>query len=398
MPPGPAVPALPSAGGPAWVELTSQHFVLWTDAPAARGRELVRDLEDRRQVVLGVALHGAESKARILAIALRDADEVGAFVPPQFVAYAWGTPNPVRMPVIVLAADTPQRSVHIVTHELTHAITFPILPHQPHWFAEGLAGYFATAKISANRDRAEVGQPLDYIAARLRDGHHTPSAELFACAAFACMDDMFYASTWALVSYLANTHPAQLSHYMQRIAQLPEAQERQAWAESFPDETPDKLDHELGQWLAHGEHQVVHFAMTPHDGPVTERALADGDVLAARGLLKFMFEKDVDKVRPTLEAAIAADKSNVLAQLLVSAVTHGADADCARAATTAHPDDWRAWWLLGYAVQRGQEALDAHDKMCARIANDPTMDAPRELCALGAQPAGPAEPVKPMAM
>ena len=51
---GPAVPAVPSQGGPAWIELASEHFTVWTDASRGRGVEMIREMEHLRQVVRGV--------------------------------------------------------------------------------------------------------------------------------------------------------------------------------------------------------------------------------------------------------------------------------------------------------------------------------------------------------
>lgn len=39
---GAAVPPVPGKGGPAWTELTSEHFTVWTDGDRAEVRELVQ--------------------------------------------------------------------------------------------------------------------------------------------------------------------------------------------------------------------------------------------------------------------------------------------------------------------------------------------------------------------
>ena len=39
---GAAVPPVRGKGGPAWTELTSQHFTVWTDGDPANVRELMR--------------------------------------------------------------------------------------------------------------------------------------------------------------------------------------------------------------------------------------------------------------------------------------------------------------------------------------------------------------------
>lgn len=49
-----AHPRLPSQGGPAWAEVKSEHFTLWTDASTARSHELVRALERGQQMITAV--------------------------------------------------------------------------------------------------------------------------------------------------------------------------------------------------------------------------------------------------------------------------------------------------------------------------------------------------------
>src|SRR6266496_3041195 len=114
---GPALPAVPSQGGPQWHEMQSEHFTLWTDGSKTRAQQLIREMEHLRQVVLGVGFTGSSAEARSLVLALRDSEEVGVFVPRQFVAYAWGG-GPIRQPVIVIPSDTDDEHQHVVTHEL----------------------------------------------------------------------------------------------------------------------------------------------------------------------------------------------------------------------------------------------------------------------------------------
>ena len=74
------VPALPSQGGPAWVEVQSEHFTLWTDAGAGRGTELVEQMEYLHQIVFGVAFPTWPDAGRAFAIGLRDSDELHAYI------------------------------------------------------------------------------------------------------------------------------------------------------------------------------------------------------------------------------------------------------------------------------------------------------------------------------
>lgn len=125
--PPPALPPVPSLGGPAWTELTSEHFTMWTDASPQRGRELLREMERLRQVVLGIGFPRAPAYGRSLVIAFRNAEEVGAFVPPQFSAYSWGGRGGIFQPIIVINANADQDDRRLVTHELVHVISYTVI-------------------------------------------------------------------------------------------------------------------------------------------------------------------------------------------------------------------------------------------------------------------------------
>src|SRR5256885_15852322 len=71
-------PSVRPASG--WRELGSDHFVLATDAPEARGRELLSELEDAHMALRAVSWHAAlATAARVKVIAFyrpSDAEEV----------------------------------------------------------------------------------------------------------------------------------------------------------------------------------------------------------------------------------------------------------------------------------------------------------------------------------
>lgn len=369
---GPALPEIPSKGGPPWVELQSEHFTLWTDAAEARGQALIRELEHLRQVVLGVGFSNAAPQVgRSLVIALRDRDEVNEFVPKEFVAYSWSGGGAIKQALVIVPADSGDDDARIITHELTHVIAYNVLQNQPRWFAEGLGNYFASVSLDPGQAVVEVGKPLDYIVSRLRPNHPTPVAAMFACTQHECMDDMFYATAWAMVAYLANDRPQDLVRYTERLRELPEEAQAQAWTEVFPDLSPEAFDHELKKWIAYGQYTVRRYKVELQDWPVVDRALADADVLAARATMRQLFAADSDPPPAELAAALAAEPTHLIANLLRVAYKQPITVDEARAVADAHPDDWRAWWIFGRTVGKGPDARMAWEKACALLADDP---------------------------
>ena len=278
--------------------------------------------------------------------------------------------------MIVIAADTDPDHAEIITHELTHAITYTFLPDQPHWFSEGLAGYYATAQLSAGGRSVEIGKPLDYVLAHLRTYHAQPIGGVFACQEHGCMTNGYYATTWALFSYLVNEHPTELVRYIKLLQTLPRGQHEHAWEQAAPALKADVLDTGLGEWLAHGQLTVARFEVAFSTVPTATRPLRDSDALAVRAMLRFQFAaKEADG---EIAAAIAADPTSVLAQWVVTMRDRRVDADTARATATAHPDDWRAWSLEVYGG--GPEASEARDQVCKLAGADTVREVVEDIC------------------
>lgn len=187
------------------------------------------------------------------------------------------------------------------------------------------------------------------------------------------MDQRFYATSWAVFSFLINQRYDQLGRYLQRLNGLaddhPPDAWANAWAEVFPDLPPDRLDDELPQWLLAGKLRLPRFEVAVREVPTHDRALGDGDVLAARSLLNLHF-KGVGPADITAAEALAIDRANLIARLINTELTHEISPDDARATAAAHPDDWRAWRLVELAVKGQPEAEAARARVCALTAND----------------------------
>jgi hypothetical protein len=285
-------------------------------------------------------------------------------VPEQFIAFAFYG-GALKQSGIVLPADAPEDS-NIVTHELVHVIAFNVIRNQPRWFAEGLANFFETVNVNPDTAKGDVGAPNPNIVSRLRITPPTKSEKMFACNAYACMDDMFYATAWAMFSYLANTYPKELIAYARRLDELAPSESAKAWTESFPALTPDKLDHEIRKWLAYGKHTVWRFNVELKEWPITERTLRDADVYAARALLRERFRKVGEPEPPELARALAADPTHLIANLVKAEYAKAIDLETAKQVAAAHPNDWRAWWLVALGANwQGDDAKQAWERACA---------------------------------
>jgi hypothetical protein len=316
----PALPALPSHDGPAWSEVKSQHFTLWTDAPLPRGRELVQKMERYRQVVMRV-MNNAPSSATSFVIGLRDAQEVAAFLPKRFAAMAWRSSELIPQPGILVAVDADEDANHLLAHELTHVICFEIFPHLPAWLSEGIASFFEMVELAPETRDVHIGRPRTDHAASLLSAGPLPSATLFACSeGEECMNGAFYATSWAMVSFLINTHTRQFISYLRHLQQVPVDLQAALWNDEFPELQPDEIDPLLAQWLKYGHSATPVFRVTTLELPIFDRALGDGDPLAARSLLHFVVAHDPIAARVEVDAALARDRSNALAQRIDAAL------------------------------------------------------------------------------
>jgi hypothetical protein len=185
-----------------------------------------------------------------------------------------------------------------------------------------------------------------------------------------------------MFSFLANTHPQELLRYAERLDQLTEDTMGQAWTEVFPALVPERFDAELRDWLGHGRHTVWEFKVRLQDWPVTERPLRDTDVYVARALMRQIFAKPGDPPPPELAAAVAADPTDLVARLVETAYKQPVTVDDARRVADAHPDDWRAWWLLASAASwKGDDGRIGRERACALVTAHPTGWTPTEWCA-----------------
>lgn len=365
---GAAVPALPSKGGPAWREVQSEHFTLWTDASSARARELVNDMELRRQVIVR-AMNRAPTSGKIFAIGLRSMREAQEFMRQDVQAMAWSRSHPVGQPGILFSAQYDANGEMILNHELAHAISDSIVANQPRWFSEALACYFEMASLDAFEGTVEIGVPHR---SRLLEVWNTilmPIEDVLACEDGECTSGNFYATSWALFSYLLNEHYDQFVAYQKRLSELDSydvATYVKVWRESFPGLSPSDIDRDLKE--AAKKFKRPRIPVTVKKYQVTERALGDADALAVRSVGYSLLRNE--KSIAAFKAALAEEPLHPLAWTMALAWKTPMTLEQARAVTEAHPKDWRAWRLVEtLAVDERERAL-ARERGCPLAAID----------------------------
>jgi hypothetical protein len=384
----PPVPPVPGKGGPAWIELTSPHFTIWTDADPGRAREIMTKMERLRAILIYAVFPTAPTEGRDLAIVLRDDAELRAFSETDQVRpFATPVQFPLWQPMIVLSASSEPGELEVaLAHELVHAISSGVIHHQPRWFAEGMATYFETAGLDPKLVTVEIGGPP--TVAQIAIDRLVPIIELFGWTKTTREESRQYATAWALFWFLINQHEAELQRYAHLLdhagAEIGQRSDlaRRIWDLAFPTLPFTSVDRALEDWIVDGKSYVVkRLTLKAAGRSATERRLEDADVYAIRALLRHLSRRSDAQARADVAAALATEPTHVLARLLAAALDHTeVTADEARAMAGAHEDDWRAWMLVAVISSQSGEAKAARVKACEIAAANPALLLPPELC------------------
>jgi hypothetical protein len=196
-----------------------------------------------------------------------------------------------------------------------------------------------------------------------------PVEAALKCHTQDCTDQRFYATSWAMFSYFLNRYYDRFALFQRRINALEDRDEHLAvWREVFDGISPGDIDLELKS--AARKFKRPRIPVTVKRYEVTERALNDADVLAARALAYAARSENREKSRAAATAALAKEPLHPLARLVSVAWEQPFTIEQAREVTRAHPQSWRAWWLLEYAAEGTPEGAAAKERRCALAAVD----------------------------
>jgi hypothetical protein len=349
----PHVFVCPAKGGPAWREVTTEHFVLQTDLGSAEAGRLARELEGMRAAVL-LALFRSPPPipGRVRVVAFRHPAEFHLFAPAG--ARAFFTSSDLSEPLVALPA--PYGSAHeaVLAHELAHYVANWVFPRQPRWFAEGIAALVEPLADKGIETRPTVGKITGSRIAGARR-RHVDARELLAWDGSAT-DSGFHDWSAVLVQYLLSQESAGFVELQRRFARAQDP--GAAWREVFPQWDPDRpgaierldailRDHvQNGRWTA----RVVDPKISAES---SERPLAAGEVHAIRlalargeGASEALLKEAHRSLIGEIDEALAEDPAHPLALRARTELDGGDARPVARRAAERNPGDVRAWlWL-----------------------------------------------------
>jgi tetratricopeptide (TPR) repeat protein len=229
-----------------WIEVSSEHFVVLSNADELRVQRLVRDLEVFRSVALDqIRIVEPTERVPTLIFALRDD---ATFRPFQLGPSVAGYLIPGLEANYVTANLAPGLGANrVIFHEYVHLLLHNQQKYVfPAWFDEGFAEFLGTLK--SDREGVSYGLAPQDRSYWLQEGAYLPLRQIMEARSTAEFEDeagaMFYAQAWLATHFFLNAHltspdfenrSKQLLRYLVLLdgGSLTEAAFREAFATDF---------------------------------------------------------------------------------------------------------------------------------------------------------------------
>jgi hypothetical protein len=364
----------------AWRRVTTEHFELRTDFDSPKARAIAQRLESARDALVSAAWPDVPFRTteRLHAIVLADQKEFGAAMGGDVA----GVFDHDAVPTFIVAGDPETwdswvghlgSPSSILRHEMAHQLSAAVMPRQPHWFAEGLAQFLETVRVSD--DGASVvagGMNMNAFQVYL----HTQDVPLRRLLEWSGWTDShsdrerygLYGQAWIFVHWLYDTRAEAFARYQADLAKG--ADPKRAFANAFPGFDADTLDNTMYRY-AHAA-DFHEFSRPLHRTQITfrEEPMSGAEVHLARARIAFAsashFKPGADQDALVAEGrretmlAIEDDDTIVETALVATWLPRPSRLALAGTVTFAHPDDARAFELLGELSDQAAEKERAY--------------------------------------
>jgi Flp pilus assembly protein TadD len=364
------------AAEPRWTIIQGATMTVVGDGPADRLRDVATQIEQFRAVVGGLIPNAGRPPSLPTAVFVFSTRK--AMLP--FVPVANGKPAQVAgyfqragdMNHIVMTLEGFEESAAIVYHEYTHLLLANAVRSIPVWLNEGLAEYYGSYKLSADRRNAEIGGVAEWRLELLRD-RYLPLSQIIAVDSATALHDaterrsIFYAESWALIHYLLSQVPdggARLNKYAASIS------EGRAPSEAFQEAfgaTPAEFDKQLRLYLRRQSFTATRYTFKDRivvDGPGPTRVMGPGEADSWLGDLQRRLHRMSEAV-PRIERAAAAGPGTAgtqralgLLRISEGRVEEGVEA--LNRARALGPDDFTTQFLHGVTLLRADGGNGLH--------------------------------------
>lgn len=372
--------ALPSAACAAWLEASSEHFVVYADDSEKDIERFSRQLESYHkamEIITRVETGTLSPSNRVTVFVVRNEREVrrlfgedSRYIGGFYVPRAGG--SLAIIPSVRARSRNIHHSMIVLLHEYAHhfLISNSRIP-QPRWVSEGGAEFFASAEFERDGGMS-LGRPAAHRAGELWYAREVKAEELLDPDAYekrrSGRYDAFYGKSWLLYHYLTfnEERSGQLRNYLVEMARGKSS--REAAEAVFGDF--EKLDDELERYMRQPRMlSMVFTAEQVASRPISVRRLREGEaeimpvrIRSRRGVTAEQAAELLVDARKV--AAGYSDDPAVLAALAEAEYDAGNDAEAIAAADKAlalDPALINAYVQKGYALFRRAAEADDQD-------------------------------------
>jgi tetratricopeptide (TPR) repeat protein len=385
------LPALAAAEAPAppaqcrkltgWFEDRSAHFHVSSDLSPAAARSLIRELEYLRALLIQ-ALFGEQVEVpghvRVVTFSSPSRfEDLGS------KSGGYIHRDSFDEPTIVIPQDGLKVSPGVAAHEIAHLLSWHVFPRQANWFSEGLAMFVETVAylpqqvappvgtriVRTHQARAGrwAGETPQSWAERLAQVRPVKAADLLSWRdqRDEASPDRLHLWSWVLYHYLWNQRSKQLSAYQARLGEG--AAPAVAWQAAFPEydparpETLEPLDAALDKYIRTGQLGIYKVEAEVAEPAVERSPLHSSDVHLLLLDERSLWSEPKDRPalwRDEVDEALREDPAQPRAILLRANREKASPLAGLRAAVQARPDDWRAWLLLGQALEGAEPSAE----------------------------------------
>ena len=318
-------PSAQAAPAP-WIEVSSPHFSVVTDAGEREGRRVAGQFEQMRSVFEKLfPTGGSSAAAQITVIAPRNAQGFRALEPAAYLAkgqlhLAGLFSSAADGNYILLSLDTegphPYATIY---HEYTHFLLRTDSSWLPLWLNEGMAEFYQNTDI-LGKD-VQVGEPSSDNILYLRQSRMLPLTTLLSVDVKSPYyhdeqkGSVFYAQSWALTHYIMLTDHDKGLHRINdyAVALQQNADPVAAARKAFGD--LDQLGRELNAYVQQGSFKefVMKATISTDTSAFTARPLSQAEADAIRAAV-LVHDDRLDEAQALIDASVAADPKNPTAQ------------------------------------------------------------------------------------
>lgn len=206
-----------------WIQVTTPHFIVATNASEKQGRRIADQFERMRSV-----FHAAFPKmevdpgAPIIVLAVKDERDFRSLEPEAYLAKGslklggMFLHGPDKNYVLMRVDAEGDHPYAVIYHEYTHLLISKSADWMPLWMNEGLAEFYENTDI--HEKDAMLGEPSRENIEWLRQNRILPLATLFTVDQKSPYyheekkGSIFYAESWALTHYILMTDFPQKAH------------------------------------------------------------------------------------------------------------------------------------------------------------------------------------------